>query len=63
VSRNTRRMIERLDPFNLPQPGAGRLASSSAAPKVQNNDDRSNGPRAPRQRKPKTPRRKDPGPA
>jgi hypothetical protein len=53
-------MIERLDPFNLPQQGANRLALSPAAPKVQNNDGPLEGlrpPRAPRQRKAKAPRR------
>jgi len=61
VSRNTRRMIERLDPFGLPQPGTDKLATSSAVAKVQKNDDPSEGlraPRAPRQRNAKAPRRK-----
>jgi len=54
-------MIERLDPFGLPQPGTDKLATSSAVAKVQKNDDPSEGlraPRAPRQRNAKAPRRK-----
>jgi hypothetical protein len=54
-------MIERLDPFNLPQRGADRLVLSPPAPKVEKSDDPSDGPRAsqvPRQRKSKVPRRK-----
>ena len=59
MSRNTRRMIERLDPFNLPQQGADRLALSTAAPKVEKTSDSSARPsRAPRQRDTKAPRRK-----
>jgi hypothetical protein len=54
-------MIERLDPFNLPQQGADRLALSSATPKNEKNDGPSDGPRAsqvPRQRKARASRRK-----
>jgi hypothetical protein len=52
-------MIERLDPFNLPQQGADRLALSTAAPKVEKTSDSSARPsRAPRQRDTKAPRRK-----
>jgi len=54
-------MIERLEPFSLPQQGADRLALSSATPKVGKNDESSEGPRAsqvPRPRKSKAPRRK-----
>ena len=59
MSRNTRRMVERLDPFNLPQQGAEGLKLSSAAPKVEKNGDTSDRPPpAPRQRDTKAPRRK-----
>jgi hypothetical protein len=52
-------MIERLDPFSLPQQAADR--PGAAAPEVQKKGDASEDPRvvlAPRQRKPKAPRRK-----
>ncbi|HKP23599.1 MAG TPA: hypothetical protein VJV39_07020 [Dongiaceae bacterium] len=51
-------MIERLDPFNLPQQGADKLALSPATPKVQKDGDRSDGARPARQRNTKMPRRK-----
>jgi len=51
-------MIERLDPFNLPQQGADKLALSPPSPKVQKDGDRSDSARPPRQRKAKAPRRK-----
>jgi hypothetical protein len=53
-------MVERLDPFSLPQPVADRLALSPA-PKVQKNPDEIDrpGPAAPpRSRGAKLPRRK-----
>ncbi|HJR23054.1 MAG TPA: hypothetical protein VJ822_15590 [Dongiaceae bacterium] len=61
MSRHTRRMIERLDPFGLPQQAADRLALEPAVPKVQENGDTSDKPcppRVPRQRGAKAPRRK-----
>lgn len=58
MSRNTRRMIERLEPFSLPQQGADRLALSSATPKIEKNDDGPGASQVLRQRKSKAPRRK-----
>jgi hypothetical protein len=58
VGRNTRRMVERLDPFSLPQPVADRLVLSPA-PKIQKNQDARPDPSGrPRQRGAKVPRRK-----
>jgi hypothetical protein len=51
-------MVERLDPFSLPQSVADRLVLSPA-PKVQKNQDARPGPSGPpRQRGAKVPRRK-----
>jgi hypothetical protein len=60
VTRNTRRMIERLDPFSLPQEGLRPLALTGGAAKPEGRGEAEGGPRAPptpRQRK-KAPRRK-----
>ena len=61
--RNTRRMIERLDPFSLPQEGRRPLVLTGNAAKPEDRGDAGDNPRAPRtprQRK-KAPRRKEPG--
>jgi hypothetical protein len=51
-------MIERLDPFSLPQEGLRPLALTENRGDAADNP---RAPRAPRRRKPKTTRRKRPG--
>ena len=55
MSRNTRRMIERLDPFSLPQERLCPLALTGDAPKRDERGKAPDNPRPPRQRKPKAP--------
>ena len=60
MARSTRRVVERLDPFSLPQQGLVPLALPAAAPKYDTrgeNAGRARTTQAPRQKN-KAPRRK-----